>query len=68
MLTELMRRAERIAAQAQQSKVDDVARRLRALFGAGAIEAEAAQVIVAGKGLIRRWLTDPALRFLGGLK
>jgi hypothetical protein len=36
------------------------------MFGSGAIEVEEARVLVRGKGMIKRWLIDPSLRFLGG--
>ena len=41
-----------------------VAERLKALFGEAAIEVEEARVLVRGRGLIKRWLIDPTLRFL----
>lgn len=31
------------------------------------VEAEAGRVVISGRGLVRRWLRDPALRWLGGL-
>ena len=37
------------------------------MFGDAAVEVEEARLLVRGKGLIKRWLIDPHLRFLGGL-
>ena len=64
IMTALKRRAETLAREAQAAKVRQVAERLKALFGEAAIEVEEARVLVRGRGLIRRWLIDPTLRFL----
>jgi hypothetical protein len=69
MMEKLMTRGDELARLAQRQKVADVAQQLRALFGSGAVEVEEARVLVRGKGMIKRWLIDPSLRFLsGGLK
>jgi hypothetical protein len=69
MMEKLVSRGDEIARTAQQQKVGEVARQLRALFGNGAVEVEEARVLVRGKGMIKRWLIDPSLRFLaGGMK
>ena len=65
----LLRRGEDLASQGQQKKIHDVATQLRAIFGSAAVQVEEAQVLVTGRGMIKRWLIDPSLRFLaGGLK
>ena len=66
MFSTLMRRGEELARAKQQQKVKAVAEQLRAKFGAGAIEVEEARVLVRGRGIIKRWLLDPSLRFLAG--
>lgn len=66
MTERLLARVEDLAAQAQASKVQLVAQKLRALFGNAAVTVDEAQVIVSGRGITRRWLIDPRLRFLGG--
>jgi hypothetical protein len=69
MIDKLVSRGEQVARDAQQQKIADVARQLRAMFGNGAVEVEEARVLVRGRGMIKRWLIDPSLRFLsGGLK
>ena len=69
MMEKLLARGEDIAAQAQATQVQRVAQQLRTLFGTGAVTIEEAQVLVSGRGIIKRWLIDPSLRFLaGGLK
>jgi hypothetical protein len=66
---ELAKRGADIARAAQQRRVRVIAHRLASILGSAAIEAEEARVLVRGKGMIKRWLIDPSLRFLaGGLK
>jgi hypothetical protein len=65
----MIARAEQLAQDAQQRKLQQVATQLRAIFGSAAIEVEEARVLVRGRGIVKRWLIDPSLRFLaGGLK
>lgn len=69
MFSTLIRRAEEFARRRRTEKVQAIAAQLRALLGAAAIEVEEARVLVRGRGIIKRWLIDPSLRFLaGGLK
>lgn len=66
MMERLTSRGERLAREAQRRQVDRVAQRLRGLFGSEAVAAEDGRVVVRGRGVMKRWLTDPAVRFLGG--
>ena len=66
MMSELLSRGERLAREAQRRKVAEVAAQLRTVLGTAAIEVEEARVLVRGRGIIKRWLIDPSLRFLGG--
>lgn len=66
MMANLLARGAALAREAQRRKVQDVARQLSGILGAGAVETEEARVLVRGRGLTRRWLIDPSLRFLGG--
>jgi hypothetical protein len=69
MMEALLNRGEELARQGQQAKVQQVAEQLKSIFGTAAIEVQEAQVLVRGRGIIKRWLIDPSLRFLaGGLK
>jgi len=69
MMDKLISRGQELAAQAQAQQVQRVAQQLRALLGSAAVTVEEAQVLVSGRGIIKRWLIDPSLRFLsGGLK
>ena len=68
-MNELVSRGERLARDAQRQTAQSVANRLRVLFGSAAVEVEEARVLVRGRGIVKRWLIDPSLRFLsGGLK
>ena len=66
MMGELLSRGEWLALEARRRRVADIAAELRAMFGSGAIEVEEARVLVRGRGIIKRWLIDPSLRFLAG--
>ena len=66
MMDELLKRGEAIASAQQRQKVQAVAQKLRAMFGSGAVDIESERVLVSGRGLVRRWLIDPSLRFLDG--
>lgn len=64
MMGALIRRGEKIARAAQRARVLAVADTLKAVLGAGAVEVEDARLVVRGRHIVRRWLIDPALRFL----
>ncbi|HEX5257583.1 MAG TPA: hypothetical protein VFW35_02245 [Sphingomicrobium sp.] len=66
MMDRLISRGDELAAQAQAQQVQRVAQKLRALFGSAAVSVQEAQVLVSGRGIIKRWLIDPSLRFLSG--
>ena len=62
----LIARGDELVRQAQARQVERVAGQLRALFGSAAVDVEDARVLVSGRGIIKRWLIDPSLRFLSG--
>jgi hypothetical protein len=66
MMEALARRLEDIAKARQRETARAVANQLRTLLGGSLIEVDEMRVIVSGKGLVKRWLIDPALRFLSG--
>lgn len=69
MMTRVAKRAEEIARRRQRDKARQVARHVQALLAGASVEIEEARVIVSGRGIVKRWLIDPSLRFLaGGLK
>jgi hypothetical protein len=65
-MANLLRRAEELARAGQQRKITQVAQRVRELLRGVSIEIEETRVIVSGSGILKRWLLDPALRFLSG--
>ena len=66
MMEKLTRRGEDIARAAQKRAVGDVAERLRNVLQGITITTEEMLVIASGRGLLKRWLFDPQLRFLSG--
>jgi len=66
MMGSFTERAQAIAREAVRKRVQEVADRLRPLFGEGAIEVGEGRISVRGRGLVRRWLVDPQLRFFRG--
>jgi len=69
MMTLLVKRVEELARARQRQKVQQVAADLRAIISSASIEVEDARVLVSGRGITKRWLIDPSLRFFrGGLK
>lgn len=66
MMGELLRRGEARVRDRQRQKVQAVAAQLRAMFGSAAVEVDEMRVLVRGRGMIKRWLIDPSLRFLSG--
>ena len=67
MNARLIGRADQIAREAEQAKVGAIAARLAELLQGAAITVEESRVIVSGRGLLKRWLGDPDLRFPGGI-
>ena len=69
MMETLLARGEAIGARAQGQRMQRAAKTLRSIFGSAAVVVDGTQVRVSGRGLVRRWLVDPAVRFLaGGMK
>jgi hypothetical protein len=69
MMDGLTRRAELLAAAEQRRQVRRLAARIAESFGVDAVEIGDAGVVIRGRGLLKRWLIDPGLRFLAsGIK
>jgi hypothetical protein len=66
MMTKLIKRGEQAARERQRERVRQLADQLKGLFGEGAVEVDEARVLVRGRGIVKRWLIDPSLRFLAG--
>lgn len=59
----MVARGDALARRAQRRAIERIADEVQALTGA-TVQAEEARVLVSGRGLIKRWLIDPQLRFL----
>ncbi|PVX28993.1 hypothetical protein [Sphingomonas pokkalii] len=67
MFDRLKARGEAIGRAAAADRAARLAAAVRETFPGIAAESDAAGVTLRGRGLWRRWLADPALRWLGGL-
>ncbi len=66
MMEKLLIRANELAHVEQQRKLAQVAGQLKELLQGATIEVEEARILVSGRGILKRWLIDPSLRFLSG--
>ena len=66
MMSELLKRGDALARAAQTKRIEQIGARLKELVRGVSIETDEARVIVSGRGLLKRWLIDPQLRFLAG--
>ena len=66
MIEKLLIRANELAHVEQQRKLAQVAGQLKELLQGATIEVEEARILVSGRGILKRWLIDPSLRFLSG--
>jgi len=63
-MRKLSNRAGAIARAEQQRQLLRLAGRARELVRDATIEVEEARILVRGRGIVKRWLIDPSLRFL----
>ena len=66
MMNNLIKRAEDRARATQRRKITQITAHLREIIRGASIEEEEARILVRGRGLMKRWLIDPSLRFLFG--
>ena len=59
----LLNRGEEIARRMEGEKAKEVAAHLKELLGNASVEGS--RIAVSGRGLVRRWLADSRLRFIG---
>lgn len=67
MLEQLKARGERVGRQAAADTAGRMGERVREAVPGVSVTVEGTVVTLSGRGLWRRWLADPALRWLGGL-
>lgn len=65
-MARMLRRADELARDRAKRKTSEVAERLKALLRGASVETQESRILVSGRGLFKRWLTDPRLRFPGG--
>lgn len=68
MMEALMSRAARHAAAQRARAVHRVAEELSQRFVSADVDQSVGAVAANGPGLLRRWLNDPAARFLGMMR
>jgi hypothetical protein len=64
MMRRLANRADSIARAEQRRQLLRIAERTRELVRDASVEVEEARILVRGRGIVKRWLIDPSLRFL----
>ena len=62
----LMKRAETLARRAARRKAREAAAYLQGLLRGATVDVEDMRVVVTGRSLLKRWLGDARLRFIGG--
>ncbi|WP_313539561.1 hypothetical protein [Sphingomonas sp.] len=67
MLEQLKARADAAGRAAATDAAGRLAERVREAVPGVSVTVEGSAVTLSGRGLWRRWLADPALRWLGGL-
>lgn len=65
MIRRLQARAEAIAARKRRDRIERIVAELEARVPGVRAEASESGVTISGTALVRRWLSDPALRFAG---
>lgn len=63
----LQARAEQIAEAMERRRTDRLVEALKAQAPRASIEVEQGRIAIGGRNLLRRWLSDPALRFVAEL-
>ena len=66
MMAKLVTRGDALARATQAKRIEQIGARLKELVRGVSIETDEARVIVSGRGLLKRWLIDPQLRFMAG--
>lgn len=64
MLANLQKRGEELARERAQEKLADMAAQLRGQQPEASVALNGAQIVISGRGIAKRWLTSPALRFV----
>jgi hypothetical protein len=65
-MNKLEKRAERIALARQRAAIGLIAARLSEELRGARIEIDASEIRIRGAGMVKRWLSETRLRFVGG--
>jgi hypothetical protein len=65
MMSRLSARAGDIARDRQQRLIGRTADEVKQSLPGATVEVDGSRVLVSERGLMKRWLADPSLRFLG---
>lgn len=66
-MNSLEKRGEAIARAQQKRALDRLEARLREQLNGVLIEVEQFEIRIRGAGLVKRWLSEAGLRFVGGM-
>lgn len=66
MMERLLKRGEELAGELQRKATQHIAELFKELVVDASIEIDSDRVLLSGRDLLKRWLTDPALRFFRG--
>lgn len=64
-MKQLLKRGEQLARDMERRRLEQIAAGIRDL--GVSVASEGSTLVLTGRKLIRRWLSDPALRFVGRL-
>jgi hypothetical protein len=65
-MRKLLERGEQAARAGQRRAIGEIAARMREQLGGGIVEEQVSAIVIKGRQLMRRWLNEPALRFIAG--
>lgn len=66
MIARLRRYGDQLARATERRKAMEVAKHLKTVLRGASLSVEESLIVISGRGLSKRWLGDPRLRFLGG--
>lgn len=67
MINRFVERAEAVARKRQRRRIERILSAIEDRASGVSAEATASTIVLSGRGLVRRWLSDPSLRFTGTL-
>lgn len=68
MMERLLKRGEELAGELQSQAMQHIAALFKELVANASVEIDSDRVLLSGRDILKRWLTNPALRFFRGSK